>query len=147
MQPTTQETNSRGKLTMQPTIKMIRAWKQPQFTIGQRIQQGKIVGINYSTQKNSQGWYYTVLINETSDQVLTLAETQIRLLTEQEKQARILAAIDAHLAQLAILQEELNTDLEIRTPFGTIPAPISLTPRSSNGTSRLSQPRKKKLTA
>ncbi|WP_341528478.1 hypothetical protein WKK05_03800 [Nostoc sp. UHCC 0302] len=46
-----------------------------------------------------------------------------------------------------VLQEELNTDLEIRTPFGTIPTPISQTPRSPNGTSRLSQPRKKKLTA
>ena len=94
-----------------------------------------------------QGWYYTVLANETSGQALSIPEMQIHLLEEQEKEAQILAEIDLHLQRLAVLQEELNTDLEIRTPFGTIPAPISLTPRSPNGTSRLSEPRKKKLTA
>ncbi|WP_341530071.1 hypothetical protein WKK05_12660 [Nostoc sp. UHCC 0302] len=132
---------------MQATITLPRSLSQPLFTIGQRIQQGKIIGINYSVQKNREGWYYTVLINETSSQALSLPETQIRLLEEQEKEAQILAEIDSHLKRLAVLQEELNTNLEIRTPFGTIPAPISQTPRSPNGTSRLSEPRKKKLTA
>ncbi|WP_341532139.1 hypothetical protein WKK05_39940 (plasmid) [Nostoc sp. UHCC 0302] len=132
---------------MQATITLTRSLSQPLFTIGQRTQQGKIIGINYSTQKNRQGWYYTVLVNETTGQALNLLETQIHLLAEQEKEAQILAEIDLHLQRLAVLQEELNTDLEIRTPFGTIPAPISLTPRSPNGTSRLSEPRKKRLTA
>ncbi|WP_193200218.1 hypothetical protein [Nostoc sp. MG11] len=128
---------------MQSTAIMPRSWKQPLFTIGQRTQQGRIIGINYSTQKQSEGWYYTILIDESSGQVVQLPETQVRLLSKQEIEAKILAEIDLHLARLTILQQELDADLEIRTPFGTVSAPLSQTPRSSNGTSRLSQPKKK----
>ncbi|WP_193200413.1 hypothetical protein [Nostoc sp. MG11] len=128
---------------MQSTATMPRTWKQPLFAIGQRTQQGRIIGINYSTQKQSEGWYYSVLINETSGQIVQLPEAQVRLLKEQEKSAQILAEIDSHLTRLKALQKELNADLEIRTPFGTVSAPLSQTPRSSNGTSRLSQPKKK----
>jgi hypothetical protein len=35
---------------MQATITLTRSLSQPLFTIGQRTQQGKIIGINYSTQ-------------------------------------------------------------------------------------------------
>jgi hypothetical protein len=122
---------------------MTRTWKQPLFTVGQRTQQGRIIGINYSTQKQGEGWYYTILINETSGQVVHLPETQIPLLSKQEIEAKILAEIDSHLTRLAVLQQELNADLEIRTPFGTVPPPLSQTPRSSNGTSRLSESKKK----
>ncbi|WP_341528479.1 hypothetical protein WKK05_03805 [Nostoc sp. UHCC 0302] len=73
---------------MQATITLPRSLSQPLFTIGQRTQQGKIIGINYSVQKNREGWYYTVLINETSSQALSLPETQIRLLEEQEKKPK-----------------------------------------------------------
>ncbi|MBD6620028.1 hypothetical protein FNW02_30590 [Komarekiella sp. 'clone 1'] len=128
---------------MQSTAIMPRTWKQPLFAIGQRTQQGRIIGINYSTQKQSEGWYYSVLVNETSGQVVQLPETQVRLLSKQEIEAKILAEIDLHLARLTILQQELDADLEIRTPFGTVTPPISQTPRSSNGTSRLSEPKKK----
>jgi ribosomal protein L33 len=37
---------------MQATITLICSLSQPLFTIDQRTQQGKIIGINYSTQKN-----------------------------------------------------------------------------------------------
>ncbi|MBD6620957.1 hypothetical protein FNW02_35830 [Komarekiella sp. 'clone 1'] len=83
------------------------------------------------------------MVNETSGQVVQLPEAQVRLLSKQEIEAKILAEIDSHLTRLAVLQKELNEDLEIRTPFGTVPPPLSQTPRSSNGTSRLSQPKKK----
>ncbi|MBE9039051.1 hypothetical protein [aff. Roholtiella sp. LEGE 12411] len=128
---------------MQSTAIMPRTWKQPLFAIGQRTKQGKIIGINYSTQKQSEGWYYTILINENSGQLVQLAETQVHLLSKQDIEAKILAEIDLHLSRLAVLQKELDAHLEIRTPFGTVPPPLSQTPCLSNGTSRLSEPKKK----
>ena len=123
------------------TNKVSNSFIKPQYTIGDRVQQGRIIGIN----QVMGNWQYTVL-NEVSKRTVKLAESEIKLLSEKEKEARILAEIDSHLTQLVLLQKELNTDLEIRTPFGEIHPPIKPS-NSINGTSRLSEPRKKKVSA
>jgi hypothetical protein len=125
---------------MQAT-KISTSFTEPKYTIGDRVQQGRIIGIN----PVMESWQYTVL-NEVSKRIVKLAESEIKLLSEQEKKARILAEIDSHLKQLVLLQKELNTDLEIRTPFGEINPPRKSS-NSINGTSRLSEPRKKRVTA
>ncbi|MBD2255137.1 hypothetical protein [Nostoc parmelioides] len=96
---------------MQATTKISSSFTEPLYTIGQRVQQGRIIGINYVMR----GWQYTVF-NEDSKRTVKLAESEIKLLSHQEREARILAEVDSHLRQLALLQKELNTDLEIRTP-------------------------------
>ncbi|MEJ1937078.1 hypothetical protein WDZ92_43350, partial [Nostoc sp. NIES-2111] len=105
------------------------------------VQQGRIMGINHVMRR----WQYTVF-NEDSKRTVKLAESEIKLLSQQEREARILAEIDSHMNQLVMLQKELNTDLEIRTPFGEIQPPIK--PNNSiTGTSRLSESRRKKVSA
>lgn len=126
---------------MQATSKISSSFTEPLYTIGQRVQQGRIIGINHVMRR----WQYTVL-NEHSKRTVKLAESEIKLWSQQEKEARILAEIDSHLRQLTLLQKELNTDLEIRTPFGEIQPPRKPS-NSINGTSRLSEPRKKKVSA
>jgi len=123
------------------TNKVSTSFTEPLYTIGDRVQQGRIIGIN----QVMGNWQYTVL-NEASKRTVKLAESEIKLLSEKEKEARILAEIDSHLKQLVLLQKELNTDLEIRTPFGEINPP-SKPSNSVNGTSRLSEPRRKKVSA
>jgi hypothetical protein len=126
---------------MQATTKISSSFTEPLYTIGQRVQQGRIIGINHVMR----GWQYTVF-NEDSKRTVKLAESEIKLLSQQEREARILAEVDSHLRQLALLQKELNTDLEIRTPFGEI-QPQRKPSNSINGTSRLSEPRRKKVSA
>ncbi|BAT56582.1 hypothetical protein NOS3756_55940 (plasmid) [Nostoc sp. NIES-3756] len=126
---------------MQATTKISSSFTDPLYTIGDRVKQGRIIGINHVMR----GWQYTVL-NEESKRTVKLAESEIKLLSQQEREARILAEIDSHMTQLVLLQKELNTDLEIRTPFGEIQPPRKAS-NSINGTSRLSKPRKKKVSA
>lgn len=128
---------------MQATTNKVSSssFTEPLYTIGDRVQQGRIIGIN----QVMGSWQYTVL-NEVSKRTAKITESEIRLLSQQEKEARILAEIDSHLSQLVLLQKELNTDLEIRTPFGEINPPRKPA-NSINGTSRLSEPRKKKVSA
>ncbi|BAY41726.1 hypothetical protein NIES2111_61220 (plasmid) [Nostoc sp. NIES-2111] len=126
---------------MQATTKISSSFIDPLYTIGDRVKQGRIIGINHVMR----GWQYTVL-NEDSKRIVKLAESEIKLLSQQEREARILAEIDSHMTQLVLLQKELNTDLEIRTPFGEIQPPRKAS-NSINGTSRLSKPRKKKVSA
>lgn len=126
---------------MQATTKISSSFTDPLYTIGDRVKQGRIIGINHVMRR----WQYTVL-NEESKRTVKLAESEIKLLSQQEREARILAEVDSHLRQLALLQKELNTDLEIRTPFGEIQPPRKPS-NSINGTSRLSAPRKKKVSA
>ncbi|BCL40056.1 hypothetical protein [Nostoc sp. MS1] len=126
---------------MQATTKISSSFTDPLYTIGDRVKQGRIIGINHVMRD----WQYTVL-NEESKRTVKLAESEIKLLSQQEREARILAEIDSHMIQLVLLQKELNTDLEIRTPFGEIQPPRKPS-NSINGTSRLSEPRKKKVSA
>jgi hypothetical protein len=126
---------------MQATTKISSSFTDPLYTIGDRVKQGRIIGINHVMR----GWQYTVF-NEDSKRTVKLAESEIKLLSQQEKEARILAEIDSHMTQLILLQKELNTDLEIHTPFGEIQPPRKPS-NSINGTSRLSAPRRKKVSA
>ncbi|BAY41359.1 hypothetical protein NIES2111_57550 (plasmid) [Nostoc sp. NIES-2111] len=126
---------------MQATTKTSSSFTDPLYTIGQRVQQGRIIGINHVMR----GWQYTIF-NEDSKRTVKLAESEIKLLSQQEREARILAEIDSHMTQLVLLQKELNTDLEIRTPFGEIQPPKKPS-NFINGTSRLSEPRRKKVSA
>lgn len=134
---------------MRPTITLSRGYGQPKFAIGQRTRLGKIIGIQQTISDDilnacrcGQLLEYTVLTNNREHSLIKVFESDIQSLTPEEIQAQILAEIDAHMMQLAILQEELGENLDIRTPFGIIPAPSSQTVSSSKGISRLSTPKK-----
>ncbi|WP_242063000.1 hypothetical protein [Nostoc sp. FACHB-145] len=63
-------------------------------------------------------------------------ENEIQQLSAQETEEQILTEIDEHLNQVAILQAQLETPLDIKTPFGEV-KPI-LTPSKSKDISRRS---------
>src|SRR5690349_19293160 len=107
---------------MQPTITLPRGYGRPKFAIGQRTTLGKIIGIQQTISDDilnacrcGQLLEYTVLTNNREHPLIKVYESDMQPLTPEEIQAQILAEIDAHMMQLAILQEELNENLDIRT--------------------------------
>ncbi|MBE9210602.1 hypothetical protein IQ244_29690 [Nostoc sp. LEGE 06077] len=74
---------------------------------------------------NCFGWQYGLLPDKTSKDIVYLSENEIQQLSPQESEEDILAEIDEHLNQLAILQEQLKTPLQIKTPFGEVKPKIA----------------------
>ncbi|BBD63119.1 hypothetical protein NIES2109_59690 (plasmid) [Nostoc sp. HK-01] len=122
---------------MQVTITIPRGWGYPRFTFGQRTKQGIVVGIEFVpsdsliAKESGGGWQYGLLPDKNSKDIVYLPESEIQQLSPQESEEEILAEIDEHLNQLAILQEQLKTPLQINTPFGEVQPKIAV-PKAKN---------------
>ncbi|MBE9036043.1 hypothetical protein [aff. Roholtiella sp. LEGE 12411] len=124
---------------MQPTITLPRGWGIPRFALGQRTKHGKIIGIECC----NGSWNYALEINDY--ELEYILENQIQPLSHQELETEILAEIDEHLMQVAILQEELGADLEIRTQFAKVNRRITKTATTNRSTSRLTAVQREKV--
>ncbi|WP_392529943.1 hypothetical protein [Nostoc sp. C117] len=138
---------------MQPTITLPRGYGIPKFNVGQRTQQGKVIGIevlphdSVLAENCGHGYRYIVMTSRHTEEVKYLESDQITPLSPSEVEAEILEEVDYYLTQLVLLQSELKADLKIQTPFGQINPPISTTKRTSGSGSRLSKPKKEKVAA
>ncbi|NDJ26150.1 hypothetical protein GS682_32175 [Nostoc sp. B(2019)] len=138
---------------MQPTITLPRGYGRPQFYVGQRTQQGKIIGIEYYPFDSllalscGSGYRYHVMISRNSESVKYLTEKDIVPLSPSEVEAEIMEEVDWYLMQLVMLQEELKADLKIQTPFGSLNPHISTAKRTNGSASRLSSPVIKRVAA
>ncbi|QLE53225.1 hypothetical protein FD724_35440 (plasmid) [Nostoc sp. C057] len=138
---------------MQPTITLPRGYGIPKFNVGQRTQQGKIIGIevlphdSLLAENCGHGYRYLVMVSRMREEIKYLESDQITPLSPAEVEAEILEEVDYYLTQLVLLQSELKADLNIQTPFGQVNPPISTTKRTSGSGSRLSKPNKQKVAA
>ena len=138
---------------MQPTITLPRGYGIPTFYVGQRTQQGKIIGIevlphdSVLAENCGHGYRYVVMASRYTKEVKYLESDQITSLSPSEVEAEILEEVDYYLTQLVLLQSELKADLKIQTPFGQVNPPISTTKRTSGSGSRLSKPKKQEVAA
>ena len=138
---------------MQPTITLPRGYGIPKFNVGQRTQQGKIIGIevlphdSLLAENCGHGYPYLVMVSRMREEIKYLESDQITPLSPSEVEAEILKEVDYYLTQLVLLQSELKADLNIQTPFGQINQAISKTKPTSGSGSRLSKPKKEKVAA
>ncbi|MBD2565638.1 MULTISPECIES: hypothetical protein [Nostoc] len=99
---------------MQPTITIPHGWKYPRFTLGQRTEQGIIIGIKYYLSDSllaheyESGWRYLVMPDINSIDEGNHLENEIKLLTPQELRAEIQTEIEKCLRQLELLKYELK---------------------------------------
>lgn len=95
------------------TIKLPAHWKPPKYHIGQRVEQGLIIGVEiYPTdshlgQQYGSNWRYTVLPNKAEEDVEHLMESEIKSLSPQEIKSEIEAEIQLRQSALAALKNEL----------------------------------------
>lgn len=140
-------------MKMQPTISLPIGYGKPKFNVGQRTQQGKIIGFEVLpldsalAESCGSGYRYLVMNSRFSEDVKYLESHQIVPLSPKEVEAEIMEEVDWYLTQLVLLQEELNADLKIQTPFGKVNPAISKPKRTNSGASRLSKPVKEKVAA
>ncbi|QKQ75155.1 hypothetical protein [Nostoc sp. TCL240-02] len=138
---------------MQPTITLPRGYGIPKFNVGQRTQQGKIIGIevlphdSVLAENCGHGYRYIVMTSRYTEEVKYLESDQITPLSPAEVEAEILEEVDYYLTQLVLLQSELKADLKIQTPFSQVNPPVSTTKRTSGSASRLSKPKQEKVAA
>ncbi|MBD2255453.1 hypothetical protein [Nostoc parmelioides] len=106
---------------MQPTISIPKGWDYPKFTLGQRIKQGLIIGIQYYptdtllAHEYGTGWRYTVMSDKNSEEVRSYFDDQIQQFSVAELQAQLQAELEEHQQQITALQEQLGglTDVYI----------------------------------
>ncbi|MBE9002331.1 hypothetical protein IQ274_30025 [Nostoc sp. LEGE 12447] len=138
---------------MQPTITLPCGYGIPKFNVGQRTQQGKVIGIevlphdSVLAENCGSGYRYIVMTSRYTEEVKYLESDQITPLSPTEVEAEILEEVDYYLTQLVLLQSELKADLKIQTPFGQVNPPILTTKRTSGSASRLSKPQQEKVAA
>lgn len=117
---------------MQVTITIPRGWGYPRFTFGERTKQGAVVGIEFIPadsligKEDGGGWYYGLLPDKNSKEIIYLSESEIQQLSPLETEKQILSEIDEHLNQLAILQAQLEGSIDIKTPFGEVKPKITI---------------------
>ncbi|WP_334826689.1 hypothetical protein [Nostoc sp.] len=89
-------------------------WKSPKYSLGKRVKQGEIIGIEYyppGTQRAYElgvGWTYTVLLDDYCSEVDTYKECDIQLLTDSESHKEIQELIDQHQDRIAALTEQFE---------------------------------------
>ncbi|WP_193199730.1 hypothetical protein [Nostoc sp. MG11] len=90
-------------------------WTVPKYSLGQRIKQGMIVGIQYCLPDNllaesSDGsWQYIVQVstNNKDKQVEDLQEHEVQPLAPQELRRLLTAEIEAHQRKMVVLTQQL----------------------------------------
>ncbi|QLE59628.1 hypothetical protein [Nostoc sp. TCL26-01] len=98
---------------MQSTISILKGWEYPRFTLGQRTQQGLIIGIQYYpadtllAHEYGTGWRYTVMTDKNSEEVRSYFDDQLQTLSVEELQAQLQAELEEHQQQIKALQEQL----------------------------------------
>ncbi|MBD2535632.1 hypothetical protein H6G97_42160 [Nostoc flagelliforme FACHB-838] len=138
---------------MQPTITLPRGYGIPKFYVGQRTQQGKVIGIevlphdSVVAENCGSGYRYLVMVSRHTEEIKYLESDQITPLSPSEVETEILEEVDYYLTQLVLLQSELKADLKIQTPFGQVNPPILTTKCTDGRGSRLSKPSKQKVAA
>ncbi|MBD2512484.1 hypothetical protein H6G91_35665 [Nostoc muscorum FACHB-395] len=99
---------------MQPTITIPHGWKYPRFTLGQRIEQGIIIGIKYYPSDSllaceyDESWRYLVMSDMNSIEEQNHLENEIKLLKPQELKTLLEAEIKKRLYQIEVLKYELK---------------------------------------
>ncbi|MEH1814038.1 MAG: hypothetical protein V7K26_15595 [Nostoc sp.] len=99
---------------MQSTISIPHGWKYPRFTLGQRTEQGIIIGIKYYLNDSllayeyDEGWRYVVMPDINSIEEGNHLENEIKLLKPQELKTLLEAEISKHLHQVQLLTYELE---------------------------------------
>jgi len=99
---------------MQPTIPIPHGWKYPRFTLGQRTEEGIIIGIKYYPSDSllaheyESGWRYVVMADINSLDEENRLENEIQLLTPQELKTLLEAEIAKYLHQVELLTYELK---------------------------------------
>ncbi|MBW4617441.1 MAG: hypothetical protein KME21_30335 [Desmonostoc vinosum HA7617-LM4] len=98
---------------MQPTISIPKHWEYPRFSLGQRTQQGIIIGFEYYPQDSflaeryGNGWRYSVMTHRNSEDLLHYHSEQIQQLSLEELSSQIQAEIDEHQQQIDALKQQL----------------------------------------
>lgn len=104
---------------MQPTISIPHGWKYPRFTLGQRTEEGIIIGIKYYPSDSllaheyESGWRYLVMPDINSIEEENHLENEIKLLKPQELKALLEAEIKKRLYQIQVLKYELKKFLAL----------------------------------
>jgi hypothetical protein len=100
---------------MESVISIPQGWQYPQFTFGQRTQQGPIIGMKYYpagtflASEYGEGWRYILMPDKRYEDEEHRVEDEVKLLTPQELKTQIQAEIDHHSRQLELLKFELET--------------------------------------
>ncbi|MBD2512638.1 hypothetical protein H6G91_36520 [Nostoc muscorum FACHB-395] len=100
---------------MQPTITIPHGWKYPRFTLGQRTEQGIIIGIKYYpidsllAYEYDESWRYLVMPDMNSIEEGNHLENDIKLLKPQELKTLLEAEIKKRLYEIELLKYELKT--------------------------------------
>ncbi|BAY41504.1 hypothetical protein NIES2111_59000 (plasmid) [Nostoc sp. NIES-2111] len=98
---------------MEPTISIPKDWDYPRFALGQRTEQGLIIGIQYYpantllAHEYGSSWRYTVLPDKNSEEVRSYFDDQIQQFSVAELQAQLQAELEKHQQQIMILQQQL----------------------------------------
>jgi hypothetical protein len=91
-------------------------WESPKYSLGQMVEQGQIIGIEYQPPGTLRayelgvGWNYTVLLDDQGLDVENIRESSIRQLTVSGLQSEIerqKLIVKIHQKKLSILDEQL----------------------------------------
>lgn len=92
-------------------------WVQPKYSLGQRIKNGIIVGIQYQlpdnllAESNEGLWSYIVKVNASSKEkdkeVEELQEHEVKALSTQELRKLLTAEIEVHQRKIAVLTQQM----------------------------------------
>jgi hypothetical protein len=99
---------------MQPTISIPPNWKYPRFTVGQRTEQGIIIGIKYYppdsllAHEYGEGWRYIVMPDRYFEDEENYPEDKLQPLTPQELKTQIQTEIEQLSHQIQLLTSELE---------------------------------------
>ncbi|BAT56951.1 unknown protein (plasmid) [Nostoc sp. NIES-3756] len=99
---------------MQATLIIPKHWEYPNFTFGQRTQQGIIIGLEYHPAdcqiafQSGYGWRYALVQNKRAIEVQHYSDDQLQALSAEEIKAQLQAEIELHQLQVLMLQEQLT---------------------------------------
>jgi hypothetical protein len=115
--------NKRGNVMPQETLQTIAEqskicfpshWKKPKYHLGQGVHQGEIIGLEYhppGTRRAydlGEGWTYTLLIDEYSNDVELCTEREIKPLEPSELREEVQTLIDLYQSKITALTEQLE---------------------------------------
>ncbi|MFB2769826.1 hypothetical protein ACE1AT_11135 [Pelatocladus sp. BLCC-F211] len=92
------------------SIKFPASWGQPKYRLGQFVEQGQIIGVEYCPPRTKlslewgEGWTYWVLTEPGSDDLLKYEEGELQPLNPED----IKKLIQEHEAEITTLKEQLR---------------------------------------
>ena len=88
------------------------SWKQPLYKLGQRVEQGEIIGMLYYPEgtilayEYGSEWHYNLLVSGIEEELQLLGESSIKPLSPEQLQTLITEEIEFHNARIASLTEQ-----------------------------------------